>query len=91
MVTDLSFYGLGFPQFEQNFPVFSVPQAQTHFPAASGFGLPQFEQNFPLFLVPHFPQIHTIGLALPQLEQKLPVFSVPQAHFHTPFAAFCAA
>ena len=70
-------------------PVFSVPHAQTHFPAASGFGLPQFEQNFPLFSVPHLPQIHTIGLALPQFEQKLPVFSVPQEHFHTPFAASC--
>ena len=91
MVYLFSFYCLGFPQFEQNLPVFSVPHAQTHFPAASGFGLPQFEQNLPLFSVPHLPQIHTIGFALPQFEQKLPVFSVPQEHFHTPFAASCCA
>ena len=73
------FYCLGFPQFEQNLPVFSVPHAQTHFPAASGFGLPQFEQNLPLFSVPHLPQIHTIGFALPQFEQKFPpVVLLPQ-------------
>ena len=46
-------YGLGFPQFGQNFPVLTDPQLQVQEP--SGFLLPQFEQKFPEFTVP---QLH---------------------------------
>lgn len=45
-------YALGFPHSLQNFPVFTMPQAQVQGPLATGFGPPHSEQNFPAFTVP---------------------------------------
>lgn len=47
--------GFLLPQFEQNLPVFSVPQEQVHVASEAGFALPQFWQNLPVFSVP---QVH---------------------------------
>ena len=48
-------YERGEPQFEQNFPLFFVPQEQIQ--SAEGLGEPQLEQKFPLFTAPQ-EQVH---------------------------------
>ncbi len=45
------YYGLGDPQFEQNFPLFTVPH--WHVQSLEGAGLPQLLQNFPVLTWPH--------------------------------------
>lgn len=41
----------GLPQFEQNLPLFVVPQLQVQ--PSAGFCVPQLLQNFPVLTVPH--------------------------------------
>ena len=80
------------PHSEQNFPLFTAPQAQTQ-PSASGFLVPHSGQNLPVASAPHLghfqlPAAFGSGLLAPHSGQNLPVAVAPQAHFQL-FAGAC--
>ena len=74
------------PHSEQNFPLFTAPQAQTQpSDTCTGFLAPHSGQNFPVAAVPQ--EGHTqlsaflgSGFFAPHSGQNLPVTILPQAH-----------